>query len=111
MPAASDRDSPQTVMAERVTRVETKLEGLKEDTANIRMTIHGIHGEMQKFVIELRGLSEMKPRLLAALTAEEKRKGAWGIALIAGSALVGVATVTMALITAVVMLIRGKFGL
>lgn len=122
-------------MAERVTRVETKLENLKEDTGVIRSSIHHINGELQKVVgLEqqraisikeiakqtehlpliaqaMREFQELKPELVRMLNREKERRGRWVFFVGAGASLVGAATVIGVVITIVVLLIRGKLAL
>lgn len=117
---------------ERLARVETQIEGLKDDTRVMRSAIHGIHGEMQKFVnaeqqcvtslkeiskqtehlpeiaASVQAFNEIKPHLSELLQKEAHRKGAWMLVVGAGSAVAGIATILGVLITAIVLLIKGK---
>jgi hypothetical protein len=110
---------PRTAVAnaERLARVETRVEGLKEDTGKIRESIHAVNGEMQKFVFaeqrcvealtriseQTRDLphlaqamiafTEMRPKLTGLIETDAKRTGAWGLVLMAGASAVGFVTV------------------
>lgn len=110
---------PRTISAlgERVAVVETKVTLLKEDTGVIRTTLHAVNNEMQRFVMveqqcsnslaqlvsltkELPAIADyardfinIRPALIAMIEEHQQRKGAWGAVVIAGSVIVGCATI------------------
>lgn len=90
----------QIANAERLTRVETKIEGIEESIKVIRDTNHQINGKMQQFVVAeqhhgntiavMSGqISKLETTIAGLKTARERQVGAWASWTIAGAALVG----------------------
>lgn len=106
-------DRSVSAMGERVARVETKIEGIEKDTGVIRSTLHGINGEMQKFVMQearcitalemisertkdlpeivmkVHEIYELKPKVQLLHEESAARKGAWGAYVLVGTAATG----------------------
>lgn len=122
MPDASLDLRTEIALGERVAVVETKLNGLKEDTSVMRNAIHGIHGEMQKYAIQeercvaaltqiasqtaglpgfIAEFNERKPLIDALVAKDTKKQGAWASWVMTGSIVIALVTVAAAIFTAV----------
>ena len=118
------------VIGERVTRVETKIEGLEASTAVIRSTLHSVNAELQKASIheancakslaqiaeQTKGLpealaklsvfEEMKPRLAVIIEEATLRKGAWRMWMLIGGILTVVGSFSGAIVALVIALMH-----
>jgi hypothetical protein len=116
---SQDMTDPRTVIAqsERLAVVETKVEGLKEDTGVIRSNIHVVNNVLQQIIsMEQRcetklselialtkdlptiartanSFSEMKDEIEAMIDERQQRQGAWRAIVRMGAALVGAASI------------------
>lgn len=122
-------DRSVVAMGERVARVETKIEGIEKDTSVIRQAIHGINGEMQKFVqaeqrcvdgllavqsqtahlpelaFAMKEFTALQPRIVSLLEAEHRRVGAWKSWVVFGSAVAGAIGIITGIIVAAIEII------
>jgi chromosome segregation ATPase len=113
-------------IAERVTRVETKIEGLEKSADVIRSTLHGINGELQRTAIheercaaslkqiadqtkglpdalaKLNNFSELEPKIKTLIDDANRRRGAWRAYALIGSVMVGGITALTAVLTVLV---------
>ena len=97
---------------ERLAVVETEIKALKADTGVIRTAIHGIHGEMQKFVQAeqrcvdaLTQLLELKPKVENLVNDNNRKSAVWGSWAIVGSAFVGAVTIISGIVFVVMELL------
>lgn len=114
MPETDGRDArTQIANAERLTRVETKIEGIEESIRVIRETNHQINGKMQQFVVaeERKGssiavmsdqISKLETTIAGLKTARERQVGAWASWTIAGAALVGAVAIISGIVFTIV---------
>ena len=113
-PDTTDRTT--AAAGERLAVVETKLTNLEQGMAIIRSTNHGIHGEMQKFVmaeqrcVDTLGvisgqMQEFKAQLSGLMAARERQLGAWASWAVFGGALVGAVSIIYGIVMAVTALL------
>jgi|SRR5579859_912996 len=117
MPEERRATLPNGRLSERLAVVETKVEGLKDDTSVIRSNIHGVNNILQQIIameqrcetrlaqlLELTkdlptiaattlSFSNMKEEIEGMIKERQERKGAWKAVALIGSALVGAAVV------------------
>ncbi len=117
MPEEEYAPERRVMQSERLAIVETKVEGLKDDTGVIRSNIHAINEALQKvFILEERcerSLSQLleitrdlptiaasaqsfhtvKAQIENLVHESDQKKGAWRAVVMLASALVGAATV------------------
>jgi hypothetical protein len=114
------------VIAERVTRVETKIEGLEKSSDVIRSTLHGINSELQRTAIheercaaslkqiadQTKGLpdalaklgvfAELEPKIKTLIDESNRRKGAWRAYALIGTIVGGGITALAAVMTVLI---------
>lgn len=117
---------------ERLVAVEVKIGQLQNDTKVMRAALHGVNGEMQKFVIQeercvnsleaikdqtkhlpdivatVHELRKIQPALEVLLEKSRERSGAWKTWVGMGSGLVGAIGIITGLILAILEIIKFK---
>lgn len=93
-------------LAERVAVVETQQHALKEDTTAIRRSMHEFSNQLQIFVGGLAALQKVAedfPKIAELVDVfakeQQRRKGAWGAAVLFGTMLMGAVTLGGGIVT------------